>query len=461
VFGFGRNPDLAWGGTHLRPWTSDLVDVSSLDPEAFEETEIDIGVRWWLDTSIDVRISPYGPVVSDLERLKSPEGRTLALKWIGHKDSDEFTALLQASRARDGKELREAFSGFALPGQNFIFADRDGNIGHILSTQVPRRTHPQPQDLWIDTETADQWWSGVADASELPWALNPPDHVISSANNLPTRESRPPVGWFYPPSQRAERGRAFIHDAGVITVEKLKDLQRDTYSKIGYELSRLFLDRGVGAFTVEANAEALQAWDGRYEIDATGAVVYEAILARLAPKLFDELGLKAEFELWEETGYIEFMLRDLAGEIGDERFDALLAKAIRKAEGKFKAGTTWGDIHRLSLQSALAEIPIVGSKYVFEEIPLPGSRHTFFKSDHPLTAKPHNSYYGSQSRHISDLSDLDANYFVLLGGQDGRINSENFLDQVPLYQRGEYIRMPLRLETVRAEFPRATRYQPQ
>ena len=49
-----------------------------------------------------------------------------------------------------------------------------------------------------------------------------------------------------------------------------------------------------------------------------------------------------------------------------------------------------------------------------------------------------------------------ADQFVLIGGNDGWIGSENALDQVPLWLKGEYIRMPLRPETVAREFPVVT-----
>ena len=48
---------------------------------------------------------------------------------------------------------------------------------------------------------------------------------------------------------------------------------------------------------------------------------------------------------------------------------------------------------------------------------------------------------------------MDRNYFVLLGGQDERLHSKTFLDQVPLWLKGEYIQVPLRVATVRATFP--------
>jgi penicillin amidase len=67
---------------------------------------------------------------------------------------------------------------------------------------------------------------------------------------------------------------------------------------------------------------------------------------------------------------------------------------------------------------------------------------------------------GSMARHISDLSDPDANWFVLLGGQDGWFGSESFADQVELWRERRYIRLPLSPEKVREEFPTVMRLGP-
>jgi penicillin amidase len=58
------------------------------------------------------------------------------------------------------------------------------------------------------------------------------------------------------------------------------------------------------------------------------------------------------------------------------------------------------------------------------------------------------------------MSDPDANWFTLWGGQDGWLGSAAFLDQVPLWLRREAVRMPLRRGTVRREFPHLTRLAP-
>jgi penicillin amidase len=58
------------------------------------------------------------------------------------------------------------------------------------------------------------------------------------------------------------------------------------------------------------------------------------------------------------------------------------------------------------------------------------------------------------------MSDPDANWFVLLGGQDGWFGAENFADQVPLWRERRYIEMPLRAGEVAEEFGTAVRLEP-
>ena len=82
------------------------------------------------------------------------------------------------------------------------------------------------------------------------------------------------------------------------------------------------------------------------------------------------------------------------------------------------------------------------------------------KMAHGLVNGRHTATFGSMARHISDLSDLDANWFTLLGGNDGWLGSANFCDQLPLWRERRFIRMPLRPETVAAEFPIFTTLTP-
>jgi len=81
-----------------------------------------------------------------------------------------------------------------------------------------------------------------------------------------------------------------------------------------------------------------------------------------------------------------------------------------------------------------------------------GGNDTLFKSGRPLSSEPAQVTYGASARHISDLADPDANYFVLKGGQDGWLNSPQLSDQLELWRAGKYLRMPLSLSLVKEQF---------
>jgi penicillin amidase len=109
-------------------------------------------------------------------------------------------------------------------------------------------------------------------------------------------------------------------------------------------------------------------------------------------------------------------------------------------------------MHRLALRHPLALLPVVGRRFEFADYPIGGSSESLMKTAHPMTDQRHRAGYGATARHVSDLSDMDHNWFVLLGGQDGWLNSSSFLDQVPLWLDGDYVEMPLRVATVRTRF---------
>ena len=139
--------------------------------------------------------------------------------------------------------------------------------------------------------------------------------------------------------------------------------------------------------------------------------------------------------------------------LDETRRRALLAKAAVAAALDAARYPTWGDMHRLRLAHSLGRLPVARAAFVFANLPAGGSRQTPMKMAHGLVNGRHCATFGSMARHISDMSDLDANWFVLLGGNDGWLGSANFCDQLPLWRERRYIRMPLRPETVAAEFP--------
>jgi penicillin amidase len=140
-------------------------------------------------------------------------------------------------------------------------------------------------------------------------------------------------------------------------------------------------------------------------------------------------------------------LRELQ-EQAPNKVAADLKTAIAQATADYD-GSVWGDVHRLELFHPFAVIPFVGDRYRFGDVPYGGGVQTVMKSGHNPSDDNYRPTHGATARFLSDLSDLDSNWAVLVSGQDGWFNSASFLDQLPLFVDGEYIQLPLRMEVVR------------
>lgn len=446
-FALGRNEDIAWGGTNMRAASSDLVDVGDLPESAFTTETYDIGVRFWFDTERASRISPYGPLLSDAPLMPFPEEARVALRWIGHQPTDEITALLAASQAANYQQFRQAFDTFGVSAQNMVYADRHGSIGLVSAAQIPQRPLERPTDIIISRQQADAYWADIATATELPYLLDPPQGFIASANN-PPGEADFPIGWFFSSPDRIDRLSQLVRETTEPwDVGDLADLQTDAYSPSSVLLRDAVVARVGDRFQGTEAWDLITGWDGHFDADSRGALAFQAFYVPFAQALWAPLDRNDD---WDD-GDGKWRVLEVVDAADDATLIAAAETAMAAVPTVIEEHGSWGSIHRMRIQMLQGNIPVIGGRYQFIEYGVGGSQETVMKSAHDETVDAHTVNYGAQSRHISDLSDPDANYFVLLGGQDGWINSSTQLDQVDLWRAGSLIRVPLRVETVRQE----------
>ena len=458
VFGIGRNPWIAWGGTNMRAGASDLIDVSGLPASEFTERRETIRVRWWPDQTVTVRETRFGPVITDAPQLADLALPPLALRWTGHAASDEVSAFLKAARARDFDAFRSAFKSFSVPGQNMLYADANGNIGQVMAVHVPDRSGAAPADVIITPAEAERLWSRKRDVESLPALLNPASGFLASANNRP--EAAPWIGTFFSSDDRVERMAALIGTKPKVGLGDLKAAQRDVCVPSAKALNDLFAARiaeaglmGSLPAPTQALITAMRHWDGCYDADSRGAVAFELFRYAFTSSYYTALFGETDAAAFAGIGQSKTLLIEDIAATDRARLAALLEKAATEAAEGFPSFANWGEMHRLRLAHPLSLLPVIGERFRFGEYGVAGSTETLMKTAHALTNERHATRYGANARHLSDLSDLDSNVFVILGGQDGWLNSTTFLDQVPAWREGRYIPMPLRLETVRRQFP--------
>ncbi len=469
VLFFGRNPGLAWGSTNMRALASELRTLSTEETKAMTATPTAIATRWWFDAERILHDSPRGPVVSDIPFLTGSCPEPLALRWLGHQPSDEITPFLALLRAGDGDGIRAAFASYATPGANLIYADHRGTIGQVMAVALPARRPPGLPPPVTPADRDGVSWDDLRHADRLPAAVNPQEGFLASANNLPAKDIGTLVGYVFPPDDRYRLMAGRLSRPEPVTVATLQALQADVHAAGDLQLRDLILGRArdLGAEPELARRHAdlwreFRTWDGDYRRDSRGAVAFQALAAALAEPVlataYAEPVRQAILDSPEMT--VQVLARLLPG-LPEATLRPILLAAAETAAGDAAATATWGEAHRLAASHFLGAMPYLGRRYRLGEFPYAGASTTLQKGARGrLGAEPQRVRYGANARHVSDLADPDENYFVLLGGQDGTINSANALDQLPLWLDGRYLRLPLTMENVRRDFPHHLRLAP-
>jgi len=444
---------LAWGGTNMHSMSSDLVEVESAE---IKKVEAVISRHWWFDKKVSISQTEFGRLVSEIPFLEDNlKGRKLALRWIGHQSSNEIGSFLKVLYAKNVKEFHEAFSDYAVSGQNMLAADVDGNIIHTLAVRLPDRAGISRQHPWYSEAEHLQHWSKMRSNLELGSELNPEKGFLTSANSRP-RFTENFLSFAYSGEERIHRLDKLLSESGKVSLQHLKEMQMDVYSEISFTLSRQLLELvQQHALLDSENADLvkeLENWNGQYKKESRGALVFELLLAEVFSGLYPEEAWQSKSGLAERWAMLShFLVKDIR-QLESSRARLILFEALKQAQAKAIKFKSWGDVHKIRVGYPLQSVPVIGRFFKMDSFAVDGSRETLMKTAHGLVNSPHYASYGSQSRHISDMSDLDANYFVLFGGQDGWLGSQNFYDQVELWQNGKYLQLPLSLEKREAEF---------
>ena len=66
------------------------------------------------------------------------------MRWTGQDVSDELYSLVLINKAKNWSEFKSGVKEFTVPGQNFVYADIDGNIGYLAGVRLPIRSAQNP-----------------------------------------------------------------------------------------------------------------------------------------------------------------------------------------------------------------------------------------------------------------------------------------------------------------------------
>lgn len=475
----GHNGHVAWSMSNLGPDTQDFYIEKVDDPKnprryefqgAWHDLELlreDIPVRGGAPIPLEVRLTRHGPLVNEaLGTQLAPDSQPLALRWALHDSAPLLQALSAMNRAGNCEAFRAALERWECPGQNFVYADAEGNIAYQATGKIPVR-HPEHQGMVpVPGWTGEYEWRGWIPFEELPASLNPPAGFVATANNKITSDDYPHLiahNWF--PGYRARRITDLLEAGKQHTVEDMRRIQSETYS-LPAEALRPYLLAAVkpqGALEEAALAE-VRAWDLRFETDRIGATVYQTWYITLLREL---LGHKLGSELVERylaSDYERHGSMHMPWVIGlmetpdsewfddpktpeRETRDDMVRRAFSKAvqwlnqhHGPQLSAWAWGRVHTMTfINGPIGRTAPKFIRRVFNTRTLParGDNYTVDGASF-LWSKPYDVVHGTALRMIIDLGDFSKSVGIHTPGQSEHLHHPHRADLMELNHRIEY-----------------------
>jgi penicillin G amidase len=436
----GHNDRIAWGVTNLHFDVQDLYAERIDDrtgrylfrgkvEQARAEREV---IRVKGKDAIDQRywVTRHGPIIAD----------NLALRWTAGEHGNFEFPFIDVDRARNFEEFTKAFSRLPGPGQNAVYADKEGNIGYHASGKLPIRRNYKG-DVPVDGSSGEFEWDGYIPFEKLPTAFNPANGLIvtSNQNPFPAAYEFPVQGTFATP-YRSNQIRSMIQAKKNIKPEDNLQIQKDVFSGFHLMLAKALVaaaeKRQVNDGQVAEAIALLRSWDGQMDKDKTAPFIAELAFQHFRKSVADVAspGNGALYQTQMAAAPIARLLRERPeGWFHD--YDEVLVRSLvealeegRRMQGSIMKRWFYGRYLKVVINHPVGhQLPLVHS--YFDIGPLPASGGS-------TSVKQTTPRLGPSERFDADLGDWDKSMLNLTIGESGHILSSHYRDQWNSYYNG-------------------------
>ena len=471
----GQNENIAWGFTNsmvddmdffietINPQNKNqyLYDGEWSDMKVVEET---IKLRGDRDTTVFIRLTHHGPIISDVHRLLKNENTAISMAWTGNWLTREIDGLFQLATSKNWIDFSNALKHYGVPGQNIVYADVEGNIGWRPAVFLPIRKEgysliPRPGD------DPNYDWSGRVPYKEMPYLFNPPEGYIATANNKTIGDSFPYyISGLWADPSRAQQIIKRLDTLNLATVDDMKSIQLDYTSLFAKEITPHLLSIKSGSETgkLKTAMDLLENWDFVESPESKGALVFHSVLRQLVISIFsDELELLGDnyLDAFTSMKYLhnrslrKILVEGTSSWIDDvrtknkiESLDEILEQAfingvldIEKVAGQNTNNWEWGRVHYLTHKHKVGSNKIADWFFGLNVGPyLSGGSDKSPNAGSYSFSDPYAQTAGASMRRVVDFNNLNETHLILPTGQSGLYNSSHYKDQADLYHNGEY-----------------------
>ena len=283
----GHNGYGAWGLTVFRTDAEDLY-VYDINPKNlnqywhkgrwydFKIIKESIPIKGRENFEVDLYYSVHGPVTFiDKERKK---GYAVRCGWL-EPGGSPYLASLRMNQSKSWEEFRDACNYSNIPGENMIWADKDGNIGWQAVGIAPiRNTHSGLVPVMGDGRYE---WVEYLPIIEKPNIFNPKEDFFATANQNVTPISYDKwnaIGFSWSDPYRGDRVDDIVSSKNKLSMQDMIDLQVDYFSYPSVYLIDLLnevTDKENKFFSQYSRfIDLLNNWDNKLLKNSVEAMIY-------------------------------------------------------------------------------------------------------------------------------------------------------------------------------------------
>lgn len=344
----GHNGIGAWGLTVFRTDGEDLYQYE-LNPKNplqykykgewkdFKIIEEVVKVKDGPNETIKLYYSHHGPITYLNKKALKAYGVRCA--WL-EPGGSPYLASLRMDQAQNWEEFRDACNYSHIPGENMIWADKNGTIGWQAVGIAPVRNHssglvPVPGDGSYD-------WDGYLPIIQKPNELNPKSGFIATANQNVTPEDYEhwnAIGFSWSDPYRGDRVNEFLESKNHLNMEDMRRLQTDVASLPARTLIPLLLELPLDPKLAQLQNK-FSNWDQRLEptsIEAGIYVAWEDEIQRLAHEKFVPENVKKHLGKLQLKRILDWIQKPKDSPFkSDSSRNSFLMEAFKNAVGNLK-----------------------------------------------------------------------------------------------------------------------------
>lgn len=391
-----------------------------------------------------VAYTVFGPVMFDKKfsgMQRRTNGNYYALRWKAHDPSNEFLFFNRLDHAKNYDDYYNALKYLNTPGQNCLFASKNGDISIWAQGQFPAKWRRQGDFIMPGTDTS-YLWQGMIPQQENPHMINPERGYLSSANQLPVDPANYPyyLGGDFPPYRGLIINR-YLSKWNNLTPKDMITLQTENYNVFA-EMARPVLLRNIDMTALTADEktyfDTLANWELHNDPDERGPTLFVVLWDTFTRVVWDDEFGKTKLPMVYPfaSTLLEGILRDSAYKFLDNintpaketlRDDATLAfkKAVAicklaDADGRMQ----WGRYKGTKINH-LARLAPFGRT----DLNVGGGTNCInaTKEDH-----------GPSWRMVVELTPTTVAYGIYPGGQSGNPGSAYYESFIDSWAAGKY-----------------------